>query len=571
MKIWKLIPVAIALSISSASPGYATTSSVTTEGAIGTDVDDAVLHIVQVGSSSATEPLFAGLASVFALPRAEADLTTPAASGTTLVLVDGLWVASHPDLREKAISYVNSAYLSGIPVVAAGAVIEDLARLNAVASGGFTGFPEGREDTSIRAMQYDPDRWFEREDGTLVPFTRLFLGDLRNYDDQAEIAYAVQSLAAWLVGNSGIDVDPRVPAGCLPGQACTRNHHDNDGTQAWVFVAQAQYNSYDSFKPHGRHNFVMNVNILAADGDGGNDWYVLDVDSQQVPGMVAWGNDWRNGWTSQTNDVDAYQSANRLTDHGPPSSPGTTQAISFGLSLSDSGGELNFQITYEKATVTVSDYSDNSVNDQVSYHNHAYTDNTVQSQSTFAYNPGVTVRDEDLGTFFTRYVQNAEFVDPGWFGWWNGFDVYQTGDQAFRWEFYHSGFASNGVSHDYFSEAHAFESTNFFDLVSSTSAATLQSGESRPCGSIGRTVWYRYVPVTSHTLRLNTYWSNFDTVIAAYRGTSLSALTLLGCNDDAGGTLQSELAVSVTAGSTYYIQVGGYNSQYGRLEFRAYQ
>ena len=45
-----------------------------------------------------------------------------------------------------------------------------------------------------------------------------------------------------------------------------------------------------------------------------------------------------------------------------------------------------------------------------------------------------------------------------------------------------------------------------------------------------------------------------------YRGTALGALTQVACNDDidaAGGNLRSSARVAVTAGQTYYVQVGG--------------
>jgi hypothetical protein len=40
-------------------------------------------------------------------------------------------------------------------------------------------------------------------------------------------------------------------------------------------------------------------------------------------------------------------------------------------------------------------------------------------------------------------------------------------------------------------------------------------------------------------------------------------LTRLGCNDDFGGTLQSQTSGAVTAGQTYYVQLGGWNGATG--------
>ena len=99
----------------------------------------------------------------------------------------------------------------------------------------------------------------------------------------------------------------------------------------------------------------------------------------------------------------------------------------------------------------------------------------------------------------------------------------------------------------------------------STSGATLETGEARPCGSIGSTVWYTYTPSTSGTIVIDTYTSNYDTVLAVYTGSSLGGLTNVACNDDYGTNLWSRVSFSGTAGVTYRIQAGGYNSATGTL------
>ena len=97
----------------------------------------------------------------------------------------------------------------------------------------------------------------------------------------------------------------------------------------------------------------------------------------------------------------------------------------------------------------------------------------------------------------------------------------------------------------------------------STSGASTESGEPKPCGRIGRTVWYRVVPDGSGTLTASTAGSGFDTVLALYRGTSLGNLSALACNDDNGGTNQSRVSAGVAAGEVYYIQLGGYRNATG--------
>ncbi|HEX2028173.1 MAG TPA: carboxypeptidase regulatory-like domain-containing protein, partial [Nitriliruptorales bacterium] len=97
-----------------------------------------------------------------------------------------------------------------------------------------------------------------------------------------------------------------------------------------------------------------------------------------------------------------------------------------------------------------------------------------------------------------------------------------------------------------------------------TTGATLQTGEPQPCGSIGATVWYSYTPSTTTPLIADTAGSDYDTVLAVHTGTSLSDLTNVACNDDAGGT-QSQVEWTPTAGTTYYLQAGGSSDATGNL------
>ena len=52
--------------------------------------------------------------------------------------------------------------------------------------------------------------------------------------------------------------------------------------------------------------------------------------------------------------------------------------------------------------------------------------------------------------------------------------------------------------------------------------------------------------------------SNYDTVLGVWQGTR-NNLSLVWCNDDSNGTIQSALTTPIlNVGSTYYIQVGQY-------------
>jgi hypothetical protein len=92
----------------------------------------------------------------------------------------------------------------------------------------------------------------------------------------------------------------------------------------------------------------------------------------------------------------------------------------------------------------------------------------------------------------------------------------------------------------------------------STGSATLEGGEPIPsCVNIGNTVWYRLAPQAAGVLTASTTGSTFDTVLAVYRGGSLTSLDELACNDDAADST-SEVSLGVAAGDTYYLQLGGF-------------
>ena len=59
----------------------------------------------------------------------------------------------------------------------------------------------------------------------------------------------------------------------------------------------------------------------------------------------------------------------------------------------------------------------------------------------------------------------------------------------------------------------------------------------------------------------------FDTTLQVYTGNSLGALTSIAFNDDAGGALalRSRVVFPVNAGTTYRIQVDGFNGANGLL------
>ena len=101
-----------------------------------------------------------------------------------------------------------------------------------------------------------------------------------------------------------------------------------------------------------------------------------------------------------------------------------------------------------------------------------------------------------------------------------------------------------------------------------TTTATLETNEDLPIGcgfNVGRTVWFTFTPSSNGNYIFSLAGSEFDTVLAVYTGTSVSSLTQIGCNDDASAkVLTSMLTLNgLTAGTTYRIQIGGYQQDFG--------
>lgn len=102
--------------------------------------------------------------------------------------------------------------------------------------------------------------------------------------------------------------------------------------------------------------------------------------------------------------------------------------------------------------------------------------------------------------------------------------------------------------------------------------ATAEPGEPAHAGNTAvHSVWYRWTAPATDTFSFFTCGSNpgLDTVMAAYTGTALAALTPVADNDDGCGLhlpyLTSSIDVSATAGTTYRIAVDGFDGAAGDL------
>jgi hypothetical protein len=84
-----------------------------------------------------------------------------------------------------------------------------------------------------------------------------------------------------------------------------------------------------------------------------------------------------------------------------------------------------------------------------------------------------------------------------------------------------------------------------------TFAAGVEAGEPMHDGHPRASIWYRWVPQFDGHVRIDDAGSEYDNVLALYRGTSLNALTKL--DHDRGWAIPSIVEADVLAGSVYYI------------------
>jgi hypothetical protein len=105
-----------------------------------------------------------------------------------------------------------------------------------------------------------------------------------------------------------------------------------------------------------------------------------------------------------------------------------------------------------------------------------------------------------------------------------------------------------------------------YEQATDTRAATVEPNEPLPCGNIGKTVWYHLGGAAPGDYRISTANSDFPTVIAVYRITSVSPPG--GATDVVACLADNELTFEVEAGVGYVIQIGGLDGRGGNLSTR---
>jgi hypothetical protein len=109
------------------------------------------------------------------------------------------------------------------------------------------------------------------------------------------------------------------------------------------------------------------------------------------------------------------------------------------------------------------------------------------------------------------------------------------------------------------------------NLVGNTTGASKESGEPSHGGTAGgRSAWWKWTPAASGIATITTEGSSFDTVLAAYTGSSVSSLTLVAQNDNSGSVKASLINFSVTAGVNYSIAVDGSGGANGAVRLTVF-
>ncbi|MFT5126598.1 MAG: hypothetical protein ACI8W8_000193 [Rhodothermales bacterium] len=119
------------------------------------------------------------------------------------------------------------------------------------------------------------------------------------------------------------------------------------------------------------------------------------------------------------------------------------------------------------------------------------------------------------------------------------------------------------IPNDDFSAAEPITTTSGSLSAISTEAGS-EPGEPAHAGSGGASLWYAFTAPAAGQVTVDSIGSDFDTVLAAYKGAAIDSLALLAENDDSSGR-QSQIRFFVSAGDLIYIAVDGWKSATGTI------
>ena len=126
------------------------------------------------------------------------------------------------------------------------------------------------------------------------------------------------------------------------------------------------------------------------------------------------------------------------------------------------------------------------------------------------------------------------------------------------------GDSSFGPANDNFANRAALVGTNL-SATGGTANATAQPGEPAHAGTNApaKSIWWTWTAPASGVVTLSTAGSTFDTLLAVYTGATVTNLTAVAANDDAGGQRTSQLTFNAAVGVAYQIAVDGFGGASG--------
>lgn len=104
----------------------------------------------------------------------------------------------------------------------------------------------------------------------------------------------------------------------------------------------------------------------------------------------------------------------------------------------------------------------------------------------------------------------------------------------------------------------------FYDSIDTSSATTEPSEPTPSCASnsFGKSAWYAFTPTSTASVSTNIFYAPFAPILAVYTGQSLASLSEIACHQFHG-----VLTFHATAGTTYYVQVGGFSGEGNLLQW----
>ncbi|MEI7909303.1 MAG: hypothetical protein WCK77_06680 [Verrucomicrobiota bacterium] len=183
-----------------------------------------------------------------------------------------------------------------------------------------------------------------------------------------------------------------------------------------------------------------------------------------------------------------------------------------------------------------------------------YYDDMVTPAGSFTYGSNTI---SEFWLIPSKYYTGTEVTGPFYF---DDIEVTQTGTSV--WSDNFDNYIAVAPVNDNFADAIVLAGASGSHTGSGNVAASLESDEP-VCvyPETTNTVWFKWVCANSGSLSVsttgstNTSGSEWDACLAIYTGTSLATLTNV-VSQDSG--LDETVSFPVTAGSTYYIQAGGF-------------